>query len=102
MATIRKTFTFDSEQDAALLAWLEGCANMSETARTALWAAYQAQREALEPCAPAATLGDVVKAIEGLGAVLAGLQVMTAVATVSDSKVKEDPELAAALDNLGI
>lgn len=96
MATVRKTFTFDDEQDAALLAWLEGCANMSETARAALWAAYQGQ--AGTPAA--ATLGDVVKAIEGLGAALAGLRL--AAAPVNASPVGEDPELAAALDRLGM
>lgn len=97
MATIRKTFTFDSEQDAGLVAWLDGQPNASETARAALRAAFEAQQGGT----PAATLGDVVKAIEGLGAMLAGLRF--AVATPADaSPVKEDPELAAALDNLGI
>ncbi len=98
MATIRKTFTFDSEQDAALLVWLDARANMSETARAALWAAYQGQTG---NAPAAATLGDVVKAIEGLGATLAGLQ-LAAVAPGNGAPVREDPELAAALEKLGI
>lgn len=96
MATIRKTFTFDSEQDAALVAWLEAQPNASETARAALWAAYQATTGSA-----AATLGDVVKAIEGLGATLAGLRFAVA-SPGGASPVREDPELAAALDKLGI
>lgn len=100
MATIRKTFTFDDEQDAALVAWLEAQPNASETARAALWAAYQEQTGN----APAATLGDVVKAIEGLGATLAGLQLATVMASPGNGAgpVREDPELAAALDKLGV
>ena len=94
MATIRKTFTFDSEQDAGLVAWLEGQPNASETARAALRAAFDGQRGS----APAATLGDVVRAIEGLGARLAGLQW----AAASPVKGEEDPELAAALAGLGV
>ncbi len=95
MATIRKTFTFDSEQDAALLAWLEARPNASETVRAALWAAYQGQPHS----APAATtLADVVRAIEGLGAALAGARFVGAPAP---APVKEDPELAAALASLG-
>ncbi len=98
MATVRKTFTFDSEQDAALVAWLDAQPNASETARAALRAAFDAQ----QGNAPAAaTLGDVVKAIEGLGERLAGLQWLTA-SPVGASPVREDPELAAALDKLGV
>ncbi len=94
MATTRKTFTFDVEQDAALLAWLEMRPNASETARAALWAAYRGQPGG----APAATLADVVKAIEGLGSLLAGAQAATQSAPAQGV---EDPALAAALDNLG-
>ncbi|MCK9598085.1 MAG: hypothetical protein M0R06_03525 [Sphaerochaeta sp.] len=101
MATIRKTFTFDSEQDAGLVAWLDAQPNASETARAALRAAFEAQ----QGNAPAAaTLGDVVKAIEGLGAALAGWQLATVTASPGNGAgpVREDPELAAALDKLGI
>jgi hypothetical protein len=99
MATIRKTFTFDSEQDAGLVAWLDAQANASETARAALRAAFEAQHGG----APAATLGDVVKAIEGLGATLAGLQLATVPASPgSGAPAREDPELAAALESLGM
>jgi len=97
MATIRKTFTFDSEQDAALVTWLDAQPNASETARAALRAAFEGQTGA----PAAATLGDVVKAIEGLGATLAGLRFAVA-SQLDASPVREDPELAAALDKLGI
>lgn len=96
MGTIRKTFTFDSEGDAALLGWLEAQANASETARAALWAAYQGQAGGSPT--PAATLANVVKAIESLGATLAGARFVGA---PSPSPVEEDPVLAAALDSLG-
>ena len=100
MATIRKTFTFDSEQDAGLVAWLDAQPNASETARAALRAAFAAQ----QGNAPAATLGDVVKAIEGLGERLARLQWATVTAAPGNGAgpVREDPELAAALDKLGM
>lgn len=95
MATIRKTFTFDADADAALLTWLEAQSNASETTRAALWAAYQGQSG--DTAAPA-TLADVVSAIEGLGARLAGLQVLGG----APSPAAEDPALAAALDGLGM
>lgn len=88
MATIRRSFTLDSERDAALLAWLDAQPNVSEAIRAALGTAYAGQGRA-------ATLADVVRAIEGLGARLAGLQATGA------PVVEEDPALAAALDALG-
>lgn len=97
MATVRKTFTFDSEQDAGLVAWLDGQPNASETARAALRAAFAGQTGA----PAAATLGDVVRAIEGIGATLAGLRFAVA-SSLDASPVREDPELAAALDTLGM
>lgn len=96
MATIRKTFTFDSEQDAPLLAWLEARPNASETVRAALWAAYQGQPGGAP--ASATTLADVVKAIEGLGAALSGARFVGA---PMPTPAAEDPELAQALAGLG-
>lgn len=95
MAVVRRTFTFDARKDARLIEWLETQPNASETARAALWAAYRGQGGA-----PVATLTDVVKAIEGLGARLAGLQVTTAAPPVG--AVEEDPDLVEALEKLGI
>lgn len=92
MATVRVSVAFDSERDAALLAWLDTQPNKSEAIREALTARAQG------PQVQAATLGDVVRAIESLGQRLAGVQVIGAPAPV----VEEDPELAAALDSLGI
>jgi len=91
MATVRVSVAFDSERDAALLAWLEAQPNKSEAIREAIQARAQGQPQA-------ATLGDVVRAIESLGQRLAGVQVIGAPSPV----VEEDPELAAALDSLGI
>lgn len=88
---MRVSVAFDSERDAALLAWLEAQPNKSEAIREALTARAQG------PQVQAATLGDVVRAIESLGQRIAGVQV-GAPAPV----VEEDPELAAALDSLGI
>ena len=94
MATIRVSVAFDSERDAALLAWLEAQPNRSEAIREALAARAQGQ-----PQSQAATLADVVRAIESLGERLAGVQVVTGAPAQA---VEEDPELAAALDSLGI
>jgi len=90
VATVRVSVSFDGERDAALLSWLEAQPNKSEAIREALTARAEGNQ--------AATLADVVRAIESLGQRLAGLQVMGAPAPV----VEEDPELAAALDSLGI
>lgn len=90
MATVRMTFALDSERDAALIAWLEAQANRSEAIRAALMRAA-ATREV--------TLADVLAAIEALGQRLAGLQVSQ---TEGRLVVQEDPDLAAALDSLGL
>lgn len=90
MATVRMTFALDSERDAALIAWLEAQANRSEAIRAALTQAA-ATREV--------TLADVLAAIEALGQRLAGLQVSQAEGRLV---VQEDPDLAAALDSLGL
>ena len=93
MATVRRSFTLDSERDAALLAWLDAQPNASEAIRAALWAACTGGAGA------PATLADVVRAIEGLGARLAGVALPTGTPAPAPA---EDPELAAALDTLGI
>lgn len=90
MATVRMTFALDSERDAALIAWLEAQANRSEAIRAALMRAA-ATREV--------TLADVLAAIEALGQRLAGLHVSQAEGRLV---VQEDPDLAAALDRLGL
>jgi Arc/MetJ-type ribon-helix-helix transcriptional regulator len=96
VTTERRSFTLDIERDAELLAWLDAQANVSEAVRKAL-RAYHAQREGKEQ----ATLADVVAAIEELGERMGGLQVVKA--SDNPSPVEdEDPELAAALDNLGL
>jgi hypothetical protein len=41
---IRRSFTLDSQRDAALLAWLDAQANSSETVRAALRAYYDESR----------------------------------------------------------
>ena len=95
MGAVRRSFTLDEERDAALLAWLDAQANTSEAIRAALRAAFDAQATG-----DGATLADVVRAIEGLGQRLAGLQIApTGAAT---PQAGEDPELAAALDALGV
>jgi Arc/MetJ-type ribon-helix-helix transcriptional regulator len=96
VTTVRRSFTLDTERDAELLAWLDAQANVSEAVRKAL-RAYHAQREGKEQ----ATLADVVAAIEELGERMAGLQVVKASDNSSPAE-DEDPELAAALDNLGL
>jgi Arc/MetJ-type ribon-helix-helix transcriptional regulator len=94
MSTVRKSFTLDAERDAALLAWLDAQPNTSEAIRDALRAAFDARNAG-------ATLGDVLQAIEALGETLAGLQITSAPAGDGASEA-EDPDLAAALESLGI
>lgn len=91
MATVRMTFALDSERDAALIAWLEAQANRSEAIRAALMQAAATRDEV--------TLADVLAAIEALGQRLAGLQVSQDEGRLV---VQEDPDLAAALDGLGL
>jgi hypothetical protein len=90
VATVRRSFTLDDERDAALLAWLDAQSNASEAIRGAL-------RATVEPTG--ATLGDVLHAIERLGGRLDGLHVTTA---PTPEREEEDPELAAALEALGV
>lgn len=97
MGTVRKTFAFDREDDADLLAWLEelaGAGEASATVRAALYALYQAQGNG------GPTLGDVIEEVRALGDRLDGLAL--APAGARDPVGEEDPELAAALDGLGL
>lgn len=97
MGTVRKTFAFDSEDDADILAWLEELADVgkaSATARAALFAYFQAQGNG------GPTLGDVIEEVRALGDRLDGLAL--APAGARDPVSEEDPELAAALDGLGL
>lgn len=96
MATVRRSFTLDADRDAPVLTWLDAQGNASEAVRSALWAACEGRGGGN---GGAATLSDVVRAIEGLGERLAGLQVLTTAAPV---RGEEDPELAAALESLGV
>ena len=86
---IRRSFTLDSQRDAALLAWLDVQANSSETVRAALRAYYD---ESL------VTLADVYRAVQAVEQRLAN-----GVAVVAPTTVPvEDPDLADALDHLGL
>jgi hypothetical protein len=96
VTTVRRSFTLDTKRDAELLAWLDAQANVSEAVRKAL-RVYYAQREGTEQ----ATLADVVAAIERLGERMAGVQMVRAPDNSSPVE-DEDPELAAALDTLGL
>ena len=86
---IRRSFTLDSHRDAALLAWLDAQANSSETVRAALRAYYNESQ---------VTLDDVYRAVQAVEQRLAD---GVAVAVPASAPV-EDPDLADALDNLGL
>ena len=86
---IRRSFTLDSQRDAALLAWLDAQANSSETVRAALRAYYNESQ---------VTLADVYRAVQAVEQRLAD---GVAVAAPTTAPV-EDPDLADALDNLGL
>ena len=86
---IRRSFTLDSQRDAALLAWLDAQANSSETVRAALRAYYNESQ---------VTLADVYRAVQAVEQRLADGVAVAAPATTLD----EDPDLADALDKLGL
>ena len=86
---IRRSFTLDSQRDAALLAWLDAQANSSETVRAALRAYYNESQ---------VTLADVYRAVQAVEQRLADGVAVGALATAP----VEDPDLADALDNLGL
>jgi len=84
---VKKIICFDSDADADLLTWLDGQDNISGAVRAAI-RAYRGR---------AVTLGDVLEAIADLRGDLRGGAVLNEV-----PEVQEDPELALALDNLGL
>ena len=86
---VRRTFSLDTRRDAALLAWLDTQDNLSETVRTALRAYYD---ESL------VTLADVYRAVQAVEQRLADGVAVAAPATTPT----EDPDLADALDHLGL
>jgi len=86
---VRRTFSLDTQRDAALLAWLDAQDNLSETVRVALRNHYDASQ---------VTLADVYHAVQAVEQRLANGVAVAAPATVP----VEDPDLADALDNLGL
>ena len=88
---IRRSFTLDSQRDAALLAWLDAQANSSETVRVALRAYYDESQ---------VTLADVYRAVQAVEQRLADGIILGD--PVPQSHPAEDPDLADALDNLGL
>ena len=87
---IRRSFTLDSQRDAALLAWLDTQPNSSETVRAALRAYYDAAQ---------VTLADVYQVVQALEQRLSTGMVLS---TPAPASIAEDPELANALDHLGL
>ena len=86
---VRRTFTLDTQRDAALLAWLDAQDNQSETVRAALRNLYDASQ---------VTLADVYRAVQAVEQ-----RLMDGVAVVAPATTPvEDPDLANALDNLGL
>ena len=86
---VRRTFSLDTQRDATLLAWLDAQDNLSETVRVALRNHYDASQ---------VTLADVYRAVQAVEQRLAD-----GVAVVAPSSAPvEDPDLADALDNLGL
>ncbi len=47
---VRRTFSLDTQRDAALLAWLDAQDNLSETVRVALRSHYDASQVTLPTC----------------------------------------------------
>jgi len=86
---VRRTFTLDTQRDATLLAWLDAQDNQSETVRAALRNLYDASQ---------VTLVDVYRAVQAVEQRLADGVAVAAPATTPT----EDPDLADALDNLGL
>lgn len=89
---VRRTFSFDEERDAALLTWLDAQVNASEAVRAAL-RAYRRETDTV-------TLERVYQAVKALEAQVRSGQWVRAAEGVADTK--EDPELAAQLDQLGL
>jgi len=86
---VRRTFSLDTQRDAALLAWLDAQDNLSETVRVALRNHYDASQ---------VTLADVYRAVQVVEQRLAD---GVAVAVTTTAPI-EDPDLAEALAQLGL
>ena len=86
---VRRTFSLDTQRDAALLAWLDTQDNLSETVRVALRNHYDASQ---------VTLADVYHAVQAVEQRLAD---GVTLGTPAPQPI-EDPDLADALDNLGL
>jgi hypothetical protein len=91
VATKRRSFSLDPEEDAELIDWLDGRRNASATVREALWAYYRAEQ------GDGASLDNVLSEVRALSQKLDRIKVVR-----GDDGPDEDPELAAALDGLGI
>lgn len=91
MATKRRSFSLDPEEDAELIDWLDSRRNASATVREALWAYYRAEQ------GKGVTLEDVLGEVRALSKKVEQIKVVQA-----DDGPDEDPGLAAALDSLGI
>lgn len=85
---VRRSFSLDTERDAALLAWLDAQPNVSEAVRTALRTCSGEQ----------VTLATVYQAVQALTRQMSG----GCPATSAAAPAAEDPELAAHLDSLGL
>ncbi len=86
---VRRTFSLDTQRDATLLAWLDTQDNLSETVRAALRAYYDESQ---------VTLADVYRAVQAVEQRLAdGVTLGT-----PQPQLAEDPDLADALDHLGL
>jgi len=88
---VRRSFSLDTERDAALIAWLDQKDNVSEAIRAAL----------RDHCgSPQITLADVCCAIGRLSERLDSLN--SNAAPIRAETTHESPELAANLDRLGL
>lgn len=86
MTTVRRGFTLDDEQDAAILSRLDAESNRSAVVRRALREHY----------GQAVSLADIYAAVQSLSACVAAGVLPVALA------IPEEPDIAAALDNLGL
>jgi hypothetical protein len=86
---VRRTFSLDTQRDAVLLAWLDAQDNQSETVRAALRAYYDTSQ---------VTLADVYRAVQAVEQ-----RLVNGVPAVAPAAAPvEDPDLADALDSLGL
>lgn len=86
---VRRSFSLDTERDAALIAWLDTQDNLSEAVRAALRAYCDT---------PHVTLADVYCAVLAVEQQLSSGVVPSTLTTTP----AEDPDLAANLDSLGL